>query len=161
MTVREYNQIVHLYADHVYRFLLKSIKNEEKARDLVQDSFEKMWLKVEEINAEKGKSYLFTTAYRTMIDLIRREKKQGNWDEVNEMEFAHNASSHDLSEVLQMALLRLSEIQRSVILLRDYEGYEYSEISEITGLSLTQVKVYIFRARKALKDYLVSIETVL
>jgi RNA polymerase sigma-70 factor (ECF subfamily) len=46
-------------------------------------------------------------------------------------------------------------------MLRDYAGYDYSEIGEITGLSLSQVKVYIFRARKILKDYLVSVEAVI
>jgi len=45
--------------------------------------------------------------------------------------------------------------------LRDYEGYDYKEIGEIANLSMSQVKVYIFRARKALKDYLVSIEKVI
>lgn len=72
-----------------------------------------------------------------------------------------NDNYSDLSEVLQEALAQLPLIQRSVIMLRDYEGYEYNEISDITQLSLSQVKVYIFRARKSLKDYLVSVETVL
>ena len=52
----------------------------------------------------------------------------------------------------------LPEIQRSLILLRDYEGYSYEEIGNITGLNESQVKVYIFRGRLALKNYLVSIE---
>jgi RNA polymerase sigma-70 factor (ECF subfamily) len=48
-----------------------------------------------------------------------------------------------------------------VILLRDYEGYSYQEIGGITGLSESQVKVYIFRARKALKAYLVRMDNVI
>jgi len=161
MTVKEYNNTVELYSDNVFRFILKNIRDEEKAKDIVQDAFAKMWLKADEIDGEKSKSYLFTTAYRTMIDLIRREKKQGDWEEVKEQSYAHNDSYSGLGEILQNALQKLSEIQRSVILLRDYEGYDYSEIGEITGLSLSQVKVYIFRARKSLKDYLVSVDTVI
>jgi len=46
-------------------------------------------------------------------------------------------------------------------MLRDYEGYDYAAIGEITGLSESQVKVYIFRARVFLKEYLVSIDNVL
>lgn len=160
MTVKEYNNAVELYSDNVFRFILKNIRDEEKAKDIVQDAFEKMWHKIDEIDALKSKSYLFTTAYRRMIDIIRREKKQGNWDEVSEQSYSHNKSYSDLSEILQSALAQLSEIQRSVIMLRDYEGYDYNEISEITKLSLSQVKVYIFRARKFLKEYLVSVETV-
>ena len=47
----------------------------------------------------------------------------------------------------------MSEVQRSVVMLRDYEGYDYSEIGEICKLSESQVKAYIFRARKQLKEY--------
>ena len=161
MTVKEYNTIVELYSDNVFRFILKNIRDEEKAKDIVQDAFVKMWQKTDEIAAEKAKSYLFTTAYRTMIDLIRREKKQGNWNEVVEKNYSHNQQYTGLSEVLQTALAKLSEVQRSVIMLRDYEGYEYTEIGEVMNLSLSQVKVYIFRARKVLKDYLVSVEAVI
>ncbi len=160
MTVRDYNNAVERHADGVFRFILKNIRDDEKARDIVQDAFAKMWEKREEINGEKSKSYLFTTAYRRMIDIIRKEKKQGSWDEVKQESFSHDRQYSDLSEILQEALEKLSEVQRSVIMLRDYEGYDYSEIGEIMNLSLSQVKVYIFRARKFLKDYLVSIETV-
>jgi len=62
---------------------------------------------------------------------------------------------------LNEALNKLPEIQRSVIMLRDYEGYDYNEIGEITGLNESQVKVYIFRARKFLKNYIGSIEAVI
>ena len=55
-------------------------------------------------------------------------------------------------ESLEKALTQISEIQRTVILLRDYEGYSYAEIGEITGLNESQVKVNIFRGRQALKD---------
>jgi len=48
-----------------------------------------------------------------------------------------------------------------VVLLRDYEGYNYLEIAEITSLNESQVKVYIFRARQALKEYIRKIEIVL
>ena len=57
--------------------------------------------------------------------------------------------------------MRLPEIQKTVVLLRDYEGYNYSEIAEITDLSESQVKVYIFRARKTLQSYLKDLELVL
>ena len=161
MTVKEYNITVGLYSDNVFRFILKNIRDEEKAKDIVQDSFVKLWQKVDKVKVEKSKSYLFTTAYRMMIDVIRRDKKQGNWDEVQEQSYSHQKQYTSLSEVLENALSKLSKIQRSVVMLRDYEGYDYNEIAEITTLSLSQVKVYIFRARKILKEYLVSVEAVL
>ncbi len=126
MTVKEYNKTVELYSDNVFRFILKNIRDEEKPKDVVQDSFVKLWQKADEVDFNKSKSYLFTTAYRTMIDLIRRDKKQGNWDEVSEKSYSHQKQYTGLSEVLQEALSRLPENQRSVIMLRDYEGYDYN-----------------------------------
>jgi RNA polymerase sigma-70 factor (ECF subfamily) len=66
-----------------------------------------------------------------------------------------------LSEIITLAIERLPEIQRTVIMLRDYEGYSYKEIGEITNLNESQVKVYIYRARVALKDYIGSLEKVI
>lgn len=58
--------------------------------------------------------------------------------------------------MLDYALGKLPENQKTVILLRDYEGYSYEEIEQITGLSASQVKVYLFRARKSMKDRLIE-----
>lgn len=161
MTTTEYNKCVDAFSDGVYRFILKNIKDDDKAKDIVQDSFIKMWDKVGDITYEKARSYLFTTAYHTMIDLIRREKKQTTLEE----SFTRNLSvSHqysDLKEVLDVAVEKLPDIQKSVIMLRDYEGYSYDEIGEITGLNESQVKVYIYRARLFLKNYIGDLETVI
>lgn len=161
MTVDDYNRCVDQHADGLFRFMLKHVRDTEKARDLVQDAFTKVWLKVEEIDGAKAKSYLFSTGYHTMIDMIRREKKQGNFDEVKAQRLSHSDQYSDLNELLHEALNTLPEIQRSVVLLRDYEGYSYEEIGEICSLSEAQVKVYIFRARKALKEKIGSIEAII
>lgn len=161
MTVDDYNDCVDAHADGLYRFMLKHIRDVDKARDLVQEAFAKMWLKVSEIDASKAKSYLFSTGYHTMIDQIRREKKQGSFDEVRSLDMSHSKQYSDLNEILHQALETLPDKQKAVVLLRDYEGYSYKEIGEITEMSESQVKVYIFRARKALKDYIGSIEAVI
>ena len=67
MTVSEYNQCVALYSDNLYRFLLKNVRDDARAQDLVQDAFEKLWRKVEVVDFKKAKSYLFTTGYHTMM----------------------------------------------------------------------------------------------
>jgi RNA polymerase sigma factor (sigma-70 family) len=161
MTVEEFNNTVDLYADNLFRFILKNIKDEDKARDIVQDTYEKLWMKVSDVASTNAKSYMFTTAYRTMLDLIRREKKQGDMSEAKLSSLGHSRQYSDLKEVLNEGLGKLPEIQRSVILLRDYEGYNYAEIGEITGLSESQVKVYIFRARGFLKEYIGKMENVI
>jgi RNA polymerase sigma-70 factor (ECF subfamily) len=66
-----------------------------------------------------------------------------------------------VNEVLHKTLATLPEAQRNALLLRDYEGYSYQEIGDITGMSEAQVKVNIFRARTALKNKLKSIDNLI
>lgn len=161
MTADEFNSCVDMHADNLYRFILKNVKDTDKAKDIVQDTYEKLWLKVSDVQSTNAKSYMFTTAYRTMIDRFRSDKKQDRLEDSHLYLHSHNKSYSDLKEVLNEALNKLPEVQRSVIMLRDYEGYNYEEIGEITGLGESQVKVYIFRARKFLKNYIGSMEAVI
>ncbi|MDD5570780.1 MAG: RNA polymerase sigma factor [Bacteroidales bacterium] len=162
MTTSEFNTCVDLHSDGIYRFILKNMRDEDEAKDVIQDAFEKIWIKHEEISFEKAKSYFFSSAYHTMIDRLRKKNKQVKYDEeINHESMLHSKQYSDLKQVLDEAIKKLPEAQRSALLLRDYEGYSYEEIGEITGLNESQVKVYIYRARIFLKDYLVSIDTVL
>lgn len=161
MTEKEYNQCVHQYADNVYRFILKNLQNEEDARDVVQTAFEKMWVNRVEVDNTRCKSYLFTVAYHQMIDHIRKMKKISLKEEFDENVRIYDKPAHNTKKILEEALSRLSETQRSLVLLKDYEGYSYDEIGQITGLNVSQVKVYLHRARIQLKNYLVSPENVI
>jgi RNA polymerase sigma factor (sigma-70 family) len=161
MTEREYNDCVGTYADNVYRFILKNLRHEEDARDVVQTAFEKLWRNREEVNYEKSKSYLFTVAYHQMIDHLRKIKRVQLKEEFREDSSILNVPFNNVKRVLEEALTRLSETQRSLVLLKDYEGYSYEEIGGITGLNESQVKVYLHRARVLLKNYLVSPQNVM
>lgn len=161
MTEREYNQCVNLYADNVYRFILKNLRHEEDARDVVQTAFEKMWVNRAEVDNAKSKSYLFTVAYHQMIDHIRKVKRIVLKDEFKDDVRISDRPVSNTKRILEEALSRLSETQRSLVLLKDYEGYSYEEIGKITGLNESQVKVYLHRARLQLKNFLVSPENVL
>ncbi len=160
MTINDYNLAVTDYSDRLFRFVLKSIRDVHKAEDIVQDSFEKLWKNIENVNAGKVKSYLFTTAYHTMIDNIRKDKRSSYYEDMTMNEESHDKTYSDLSEILNEAVSRLPEVQRMVLLLRDYEGYSYQEIGELTNLNESQVKVYIYRARVFLKKYLVKMDLV-
>ena len=161
MTVNEFNECVDNYSDNLFRFILKNVRDRDKAKDIVQDTYEKLWLKVSDVPSSNVKSYMFSTAYRTMIDLFRREKKQILIEESHTESHSHQQQYSDLKEILDEAIKKLPEDQRSTLLLRDYEGYSYEEIGQITGLSEAQVKVYIFRARTFLKQYIGKMEAVL
>jgi len=161
MTVAEYNLSVTEYADRLYRFVLKNIRNESTAQDIVQDTYEKLWVKHENVSFSKVRSYLFTAAYHTLIDHTRKVRNEVVLDEITTMEAFETPEKFDLKKNLKEAFDKLPDIQRSVILLRDYEGYSYEEIGEITGLSESQVKVYIYRGRLALRKLIGSPEVLI
>ena len=160
MTEREYNECVRTYADNVYRFILKNLRHEEDSRDVVQTAFEKMWRNREDVEYDRSKSYLFTVAYHQMIDHIRKSKRIQLKETFNESAAITDRPVNNMKKVLEQALDRLSETQKSLVLLKDYEGYSYEEIGRITGLNESQVKVYLHRARIQLKNYLVKPENV-
>ncbi len=152
MTVREFNQCVQEFSDNIFRFVLKHIRRVEKAEDIVQDVFEKVWSKVDDVPFNKAKSYLFQAAYNTMIDSIRKDSRMDYHGELPEMSVSLQPDL-GLKEALDLALNKLPQIQKSAVLLRDYEGYDYKEIGNILDINESQVKVYIFRARKNLREY--------
>lgn len=161
MTTAEYNTCVELYSDGIYRFILKNKKDEDDARDIVQNAFETLWRNLDKVEAAKAKSYLFTVAYHNMIDMIRREKFKSDLKPHHENIGKGSPMYKGLKEVIQNALDKLSDVQRTVLLLRDYEGYSYAEIGDITQLTEAQVKVYIFRARQAMRTLIGELENVI
>ncbi|MBD0331612.1 MAG: RNA polymerase sigma factor [Chitinophagaceae bacterium] len=161
MTEKEYNDCVTMHADNVYRFILKNLRHQEDARDIVQTAFEKLWMNRNDVDNERSKSYLFTVAYHQMIDHLRKVKRVHLKEDFQEETRVHHKQVNNARKVLENALSKLSETQRSLVLLKDYEGYSYEEIGKITGLSSSQVKVYLHRARLQLKEYIVKVENVI
>lgn len=160
METTEYNSCVKEWADAVFRFACKCTGNEEDARDVVQGSFEVLWQKRQDVPKQKAKSFLFQVAYRQSVDNYRKQKRislAGPDEDGRITETAHT----DLKRVLDRALAQLDKQSKALVLLKDYEGYRYDEIGQITGLTESQVKVYLHRARKTLKNYLVSVENIL
>ena len=164
MKVKAFNKVVDEQSDALYRFILKHVRDEATASDIVQESFERLWNKRNEVNEKKVKSYLFSTAYHLMIDWQRKESKEVNFEE-NESDtmmtdtFSNNYTG--AKEYVEQLLDDLSAQQKAVLLLRDYEGYNYKEIGEITALNESQVKVYIHRARHYLKEKIGKIESII
>jgi RNA polymerase sigma-70 factor (ECF subfamily) len=161
MTEKEYNECVTQYADNVYRFIVKNLRHEEDARDVVQSAFEKLWRNREQVDGTKSKSYLFTVAYNQMIDHLRKVKRVYLKEEFKEETRVYDRQVNNTKAVLQEALSKLSETQRSLVMLKDYEGYSYEEIGKIMNLNESQVKVYLHRARLQLKEYIVKVENVI
>ena len=161
MTVQQYNDCVREFADRLYRFALKNVGDSDLAQDFVQDAFERLWVRVDTVDYQRVKSYFFRTIVNLQIDRSRRQKLQnqhlsGLSDAIEQPRVAH-----DVQKLIDEGVEKLSEIQRMVLTLRDYEGYTYQEIAEMTNISVDQVKVYIFRARRFLKQYIGKMEVLI
>jgi RNA polymerase sigma factor (sigma-70 family) len=152
---KDYNIAVKENANRLYAFFLKNCKCDELANDLVQDSFEKLWINRKSVEPEKAKQWLFTTGYRIMLNTLKREKKVENREEFSENTLRSEKSTEfENKDLIEKILICLNERQRSIIMLRDFEGYDYKEIGNILRLNESQVKVYLFRARKKIKEHL-------
>lgn len=158
MEVNEYNTCVHEWADALFRFACKCTGQPDDAHDVVQNCFEVLWQKRKDVAPEKAKAFLFQVAYNQSVDNFRKRSKVSY---IEMPEESYTPFNPDLKKILDRALAQLDEQSRALVLLKDYEGYRYEEIAQITGLSDSQVKVYLHRARKTLKEYLVSVENVL
>ena len=158
MEANEYNFCVNNWADALFRFACKCTGNAQDAHDVVQNSFEVLWQKRKVVAQDKAKAFLFQVAYHHSVDHYRKRIRI-TYKEIPDLGFT--TGNHDLRQILDKALTLLDEQSRALVLLKDYEGYRYEEIATITGLNETQVKVYLHRARKILKDYLVSIENII
>jgi RNA polymerase sigma factor (sigma-70 family) len=161
MTVQQYNDCVREFADRLYRFALKNVGDSDLAQDFVQDAFERLWVRVDTVDYQRVKSYLFRTIVNLQIDRSRRQKLQNQHLSGLSDAIEQPMVAHDVQKLIDEGVEKLSEIQRMVLTLRDYEGYTYQEIAEMTNISVDQVKVYIFRARRFLKQYIGKMEVLI
>ncbi|MFB1003155.1 MAG: RNA polymerase sigma factor [Bacteroidia bacterium] len=139
MNTAEYNECVKNYSDGIFRFIVKNMRDEFEAENIVQNTFEKLWIRIDKVEMKTAKAYLFKIASAGHV--------------------ASESYEYDnLLEYVNKAVAKLPEKQRSAIMLRDYEGHDYRSIGDITGMSESQVKVNIFRARKYIKEYINKLE---
>jgi len=159
MTPKEYNQCVEEYADNVFRFIASCLKDKDEAQNVVQNTFEKIWIRREDIIYSKVRGYIFKIAYNQMLDVIKYKKRFVSLEVAKNYNLKASETNYTgIREVLDKLVNTLSEPESSVILLRDYEGYDFKTISEITGLTEKEVKYNLYKARRHLKDKIGKIE---
>ena len=155
MKRQEYNITVSTHSGKLYGFALKFLRNSEDAQDIVQDVFEKLWINRKKVEAEKAKAWMFTTAHNAMINFVMKKQRMIlPGDDLIPETAKMERSVFESSQVVDRAVSILPPVQKSIILLRDLEGYTYDEIGDILELSPSQVKVYLFRARNKIKKQL-------
>jgi RNA polymerase sigma-70 factor (ECF subfamily) len=137
-----------MYGEEIYIFLRKFLKDEEIAKDILQETFLKaMKVSLEE---EKAKNYLFKIAKNLAIDYLRKEGRLVYEEELLE------GNVEDPEYIIENRDIwrPLNEIEKEVLILYYYKGYSYEEISKKLRISLNTVKSHIYRAKKKIYNYL-------
>jgi RNA polymerase sigma factor (sigma-70 family) len=161
MTAKEYNQCVTTLSDGIFRFSLKHLRDSFEAENVVQNTFEKLWVRRDKVDMTTAKAFLFKIAYNNCIDIIRKSNRTSSIEEHQALNHSHNRQYTDVMEIVQKAVDKLPPAQKTVLMLRDYEGYDYKAIGEIADMTEAQVKINIFRARQFLKGYIKDIHAVI
>ncbi len=158
LSTAEYNTIIKLYADNLYRHALKVNGDAVLAQDVVQNVFLKLWQMRATIKVESVKALLYKMTYQQGIDLYRSEKSRKARQTVIPDQSHDTASQYGSKDLLERAFKSLAPEAKHLILLRDYEGYSYAEISDLVGQPLSSVKVNLYRARKKMQHQLSTLE---
>jgi RNA polymerase sigma-70 factor (ECF subfamily) len=132
--------------------------NAMEAGDIVQECFEVLWKNKEKVEIGSAKSYLFSVAHKKIIDSFRTDSRLESFN-ASYHEMAESPDETDTLQLVQLAINQIPSLYKELITLRDLENYTYKEIEEITNLTENQVKVYLFRARKAIKEKILELET--
>lgn len=163
-------KLVNKYSDRIYNLALRILRRKEDAEDVLQETFLTV---IEKLNTFDGRSSFFTWIYRiaTNAALMRLRKKKVVFQELNDdPDFQESIESRvfvdwsqdpsisvfdeEVKQKLNEAINKLSDIYRSVFVLRDIEGLSIKETSEILGITEENVKIRLRRARQFLRNYL-------
>jgi RNA polymerase sigma-70 factor (ECF subfamily) len=163
-------ELINTYSERVYNLAMRILRNREEAEDILQETFLTV---VEKLHTFDGRSSFFTWIYRiaTNASLMRLRKKKPVFTELNNdpdfhdnmedrvfVDWTHDPSmdiqQKELKKILDAAIDELSDIYRTVFVLRDIENLSIKETSKILDISEENVKIRLRRARLFLRDKL-------
>lgn len=165
-SLEAFNSLVDCYQDHLYALVVRMVPDRDQAADAVQEAFFSAYRNLARFRGGSVRSWLSRIAVNAAMDLQRRKKRRPSqpypeledesWQPPagTEADPEHAALHDERTRVLNAALDAIAPDQRAAIVLYDVEGYDYSEIADITGVSLGTVKSRIHRGRLALREQL-------
>ena len=139
---------------NLFGFAVRMLHDRSQAEDALQDVLEKLWRIRETLNADKNlKSLCMTMMKNKCIDIIRKE---GRYVESHEHEAMMTTETNyeqvDMLQQLKSRMKHLPTQQQLIIELKDFQGFSYEEIAEITQMSINTLRVNLSRARKKITE---------
>jgi RNA polymerase sigma-70 factor (ECF subfamily) len=162
MTQQEFKIQVFPLRNKLYRLSRRILDDEEEAKDIIQEVFIKLWKKGDGLKEYRSIEALAMVMTRNLcLDKLKSKKYSSESIDTlrSEVEETGIRDTEDLSDTLHKVhriIKSLPELQRTVIQLRDIEGYDYEEISGILGMNENAVRVNLSRARKKIRDVFVN-----
>jgi RNA polymerase sigma-70 factor, ECF subfamily len=145
------------YAKHVYRFAYWLTGDDAEAKDITSETFVRVWTAGTNPRTESVKAYLFTISRNLFLQDRRKKNRLStiNYEMIDNTILPDKKVEiiSDLKQV-QKALRRLPELDRTVLILRAEEEMSYRDIAQITGHSISAIKVKVFRARAKINKFL-------
>jgi len=164
MTTEEFKRELLPKKNKLFRLAFFLLKNREEAEDTVQEVFLKLWDMGNSLSKYNNIEAVMMTMTRNKC-LDKLKSKREKFGSLNVYTNNHPSINPDEQSIQKDMALRVKEFmnklpeqQKTIIHLRDVEGYEYKEIKEITGFELNYIRVNLSRARKAIKESLIKLE---
>ena len=155
---KRYRQWVEQYQDQAWTVARYILKDAQEAEDATQEAFVKLWHNQDSIDPERIKPWLMKVTRNGCLDRLRRRRENVEFDESHMAgDVAGPMQDVEASEIgawLKRAIAGLKEPYRSLVVLRDVNQHSYEEVAGMLELSLAQVKTYLHRARKQLREQL-------
>ena len=166
MDLETFKSIVFPAKDKLYRFAYRIVQSEEEAQDIVQEAFIKIWKNIEKLKvANNAEAWCMTVTKNLALDTIKNKKRKNteSLDARNAVMEIHDPTQDlddqkDLMKRISDIINGLPDKPKQVIHLRDIEGYTYEEIAEILDITMSQVKVTLYRARRSVREELMKVE---
>jgi RNA polymerase sigma-70 factor (ECF subfamily) len=164
MTLTEFQDQVLPLKNKLYHFAYRLLANAEEAKDTVQDVLVKVWESGKELEEyDNVEAWCMTLTRNRSLDKIKVGNNRSKHLKIISPSRLDHQTPHALleqSETMRQIVnvtQNLPSVQRELIELRDFQEKSYDEIIEITGLEMSQVKVYLHRARKAVRENILKL----
>ena len=158
---RKFRQWVDDYQDQAWTLARYLLKDPAEAEDAVQEAFMKLWKHQQRVDPDRIRPWLMKVTRNLCLDRLRRRHPTQEWEEWQQPDDAHgplqDVQQHELGEWLKHSINGLTEPYRSLVVLRDVQQHSYEEVANVLELSLPQVKVYLHRARRQLREQLAEV----